>query len=111
MALVGQLGGLGGGPGQFYAPENVAFGDDGRVHVVDTGNDRVQVFTPALTYDCEFGSTGTGANNFDVPTDAAFDALGRLVIPDYANNRIRIWGYPPVPTVATTWGALKQIYR
>jgi DNA-binding beta-propeller fold protein YncE len=99
------------GNGDFYGPEAVTFDRRGNVFVVDTGNDRIQLFDPSLNFVCSFGSTGTGDANLDVPTDLEVDAFGQIVIADYANNRIRVWGLQPTPVARSTWGSLKLRYR
>ncbi len=45
--FLGQFGSAGSGPGQFNRVEDLAVGPDGRIYVVDKGNNRVQVFGAA----------------------------------------------------------------
>lgn len=42
--LIRSWGEVGIGPGQFHLPHGIAIGPDGRVHVCDRENDRIQVF-------------------------------------------------------------------
>lgn len=44
-------------PGEFRAPTQVAVDGSGRIFVADTGNDRVQIFTPLGELELVFGST------------------------------------------------------
>jgi len=44
--LLARAGSPGTGEGQFDSPEGIAIDDEGNVYVVDTANDRVQVFSP-----------------------------------------------------------------
>jgi len=49
-AYLGSWGGSGSGAGQFSAPYGVAIGPDGRAYVLDSGNERVEMFTAAGDY-------------------------------------------------------------
>ncbi|MCB9008620.1 MAG: hypothetical protein H6656_14830 [Ardenticatenaceae bacterium] len=51
---------------QFFAPRNVAVSADGRIYVLDSGNQRVQVFDPAGQLINSFGSPGTGDGQFNI---------------------------------------------
>ncbi len=44
--LLFSFGEVGIGPGQFHLPHGIAIGPDGRVHVCDRENDRIQIFDP-----------------------------------------------------------------
>ena len=57
-ALAFEFGSYGSGPGHLMAPRNVAYGPGGLMAVADTGNHRVQVFSPDGTYAFAFGSRG-----------------------------------------------------
>lgn len=61
----GRFGAAGNGPGQFAAPEDVATegsGNDLRIYVADTGNNRVQRFNRAGVHESTFdGTAGGGA--------------------------------------------------
>lgn len=46
LRFLTSLGGPGSEPGQFLEPRDVAVGPDGRVYVAESGNRRVQVFSP-----------------------------------------------------------------
>jgi sugar lactone lactonase YvrE len=85
-------GGRGSGPGQFTfvthtagvrgvtAP--VAVGTDGRVYVADSGNERVEVFSPTGRFIREFGSPGSGMGQFLFPSFIAVDAHGNVFVAD-----------------------------
>jgi DNA-binding beta-propeller fold protein YncE len=48
--LLFSFGEVGVGPGQFHLPHGIAIGPDGRVHVCDRENDRIQIFDEAGRY-------------------------------------------------------------
>jgi DNA-binding beta-propeller fold protein YncE len=83
----------GSGPGQFRfttleptTPADIhgkiAVGPDGKVYVSDSGNARVQVFTPQGRFIRQFGSFGSGKGQFLQPFDLAVDAAGNVYIAD-----------------------------
>jgi tripartite motif-containing protein 71 len=86
------------GPGEFkFIPgdptvptdvqASIAVGPDGSVYVSDSGNARVQVFTPEGQYIRQFGSYGSGKGQFLRPFDLAVDNAGNVyVVDDQAEN-------------------------
>jgi DNA-binding beta-propeller fold protein YncE len=83
----------GSGPGQFrfitFEPTTpadingkIAVGPDGKVYVSDSGNARVQVFTPQGRFIRQFGSFGSGQGQFLHPFDLAVDEAGNVYIAD-----------------------------
>jgi sugar lactone lactonase YvrE len=83
----------GSGPGQFrFAPFDpstpadvqgkIAVGKDGSVYVSDSGNGRVQVFTPQGRFVRQFGSYGSGQGQFLSPSDLAVDGAGNIYVTD-----------------------------
>jgi len=86
-------GGPGQGPGQFrfVAPDStdptsvsgkVAVGADSKVYVSDSGNGRVQVFTPQGSFIRQFGSFGIGKGQFLAPFDLVADNKGYVYVTD-----------------------------
>lgn len=53
------FGGFGIGRGSFDGPRDVAFGSDGRMFVLDDGNNRIQMFDAKDNYILEWGSEGS----------------------------------------------------
>ena len=56
--------------GLFYGPRGLAF-HDGELYVTDTGNERVQVFTPDGTFVRMFGTIGSDLGNLLEPVGIA----------------------------------------
>ena len=83
----------GSGPGEFRfippdpsdptdAEGKIAVGPDGKVYVSDSGNGRVQVFTPQGRFVRQFGSFGSGKGQFLRPSDLAADNAGNVYVAD-----------------------------
>src|SRR5260370_13406517 len=83
----------GSGPGEFrFAPFDpstptdvegkIAVGPDGSVYVSDSGNGRVQVFTPQGRFVRQFGSFGSGKGQFLRPSDLAVDGADNVYVED-----------------------------
>ena len=60
----------------------IAVGPDGKVYVSDSGNARVQVFTPDGRFIRQFGSFGSGKGQFEQPYHLAVDATGDVYVAD-----------------------------
>jgi DNA-binding beta-propeller fold protein YncE len=82
----------GSGPGDFaftHGPTGpahyvgkIAVGPDGNVYVSDSGNARVQVFTPDGRFIRQFGSFGSGKGQFLRPFDLVVDGAGNVYVAD-----------------------------
>jgi hypothetical protein len=60
----------------------IAAGPDGTVYVSDSGNARVQVFTPQGRFIRQFGSYGSGKGQFLHPFDLVVDGAGNVYVAD-----------------------------
>src|SRR5215469_12806479 len=58
----------------------ITFGPGGMVYVSDSGNARVQVFTPGGRFVRQFGSYGTGKGQFLHPFDLVVDGAGNVYV-------------------------------
>jgi DNA-binding beta-propeller fold protein YncE len=83
--------GSGRGEFRFIAPDpnastetegKIAVGPDGQVYVSDSGNGRVQVFTPQGRFIRQFGSYGSGKGQFLRPADLMADSAGNVYVAD-----------------------------
>ena len=75
--FIGTFGEKGSGIGQFNCPRDIKISPDGRVYVVDTFNDRVQVFNPdwTISHVIDSSSVPDGVR-FYRPMAIAFDLSG-----------------------------------
>ena len=86
----------------FDNPMGAAFGNDGRVYVADTGNNRIVIFDHNGRYLSQFGRLGVAkpANDgtfswapglFNYPTDVATDPDGNVYVADFNNDQIQVF--------------------
>lgn len=73
-------------PGRFRRPMGIGADSRGHIFVADTGNDRVQEFTP----DGRFVRV-IGQGELDQPMKVAFDRQDRLYVADSGSNRVVIY--------------------
>jgi DNA-binding beta-propeller fold protein YncE len=69
-------------PGVPGMASGIAVGPDGRVYVADSGNARVQVFTPQGRFLRQFGSFGSGKEQFQQPVGLVVDGDGNAYVVD-----------------------------
>ena len=70
---------------RFDEPTGIAIDGSGRLYVVDTKNNRVQVFTNEGTF---LGRLGTKLNE---PSGIAIDDSGAVYVADTENDRIQVF--------------------
>uniref|UniRef100_A0A1X7UZ81 B box-type domain-containing protein n=1 Tax=Amphimedon queenslandica TaxID=400682 RepID=A0A1X7UZ81_AMPQE len=88
--LISLVGEKGSGPLQFSTPSGIAISPiTGQVYVADSGNHRVQVLNPDLTFSHSFGSIGLANGQFQYPRDIAIDSQGLVYVADRDNDRIQ----------------------
>ena len=76
--------------GELFYPTNLALGPNGNIYVSETGNFRVQEFTPQGDFVKTFGKVGTGLGQFARPKGIAVDKKGRLYVVDAAFENVQI---------------------
>jgi uncharacterized protein (TIGR03663 family) len=80
-----------GAVGMFWGPRDIAIGQDNLIYVTDTGNKRIQAFTPDGEYVAQWGGKGTLEGNFDEPVGIAVGTDGRIFVTDTWNQRIQVF--------------------
>ncbi|MBI5449748.1 MAG: SMP-30/gluconolactonase/LRE family protein [Gammaproteobacteria bacterium] len=89
--LLRTLGRRGSGPGEFNLPLQIAVSADGLLHIVDSGNFRVQVIDDHGTPLASFGTVGRMPGQFARPKGIAIDAQGNSYIVDTAFGNVQIF--------------------
>lgn len=74
----------------FDMPTDVAIAADGSFYVADGyGNSRIIKFSPAGTYQMEWGRPGIGEGEFNIPHSIDVDVNGNVYVADRENKRIQ----------------------
>lgn len=76
--------------GLFFGPRAIAVTGD-EIYVVDTGNERVQVFTPDGTFVRAWGGKGDGPTQFSEPVGIVIGPDNRVYVADSGNARISVF--------------------
>lgn len=90
VSLIG-WGQLGSEPGQLNAPKGLAVDAQGNLHVVDSLNHRVQVFSAEGELLGSWGKQGSGPGEFQEPWGIAVGTDGRVYVADTWNHRIQVF--------------------
>jgi len=92
---------LGSGDGEFSSPFGVAVAADGTVYVVDSGNVRIQYFSPTGVFQGKWGGTlGSGDGEFSNPFGVGVAEFGAVYVTEYGNCRIQKFAFPSVTPAA-----------
>lgn len=83
-------------PGFFFGPRDIAVADD-EIYVVDTGNERVQVFGLDGTFKRAFGGFGSEPGQLIEPVGIALGQDGRVYVADSGNGRIAVFAADGTP--------------
>jgi len=78
-------------------PTDVAVGPDGRVYVVDSGNQRIAMFDRSGRFIKTFGRGGRGAGELLNPVGIAVGPDGRVHVADRDNRRIQTFSADGAP--------------
>ena len=74
----------------FNLPEDLAVDKAGNIYVLDSGNHRIQKFSPVLKYLATFGRRGQGPAEFNYPQRLDIDSEGNIYVLDRYQARIQI---------------------
>lgn len=74
----------------FYMPSDIAFDSQGNVYVLDSGNHRIQKFSPEGKYLATIGNRGQGPAEFQYPISIDIDPKESICVSDQGNQRIQI---------------------
>jgi len=85
------IGSAGSADGQFVYPTNLALGPDGNLYVSDTGNFRVEVFSPEGRFIRKLGEIGTSLGKFARPKGISVDRDGRIYVVDAAFQNVQVF--------------------
>ena len=72
-------------------PGGMAADASGNLYVVDSKENRVQVYDFSGSYIFSWGSGGDNSGEFNNPTDIAIDMNGRIFIADTGNKRVQVF--------------------
>jgi sugar lactone lactonase YvrE len=86
--------------GRFFGPRDVAVSDDA-VYVVDTGNERVQLFTRDGAFIDAWGGYGSAPDQLIEPVGIALGPDGNVYVADSGNARISI--FTPTGDAVAQW--------
>ena len=74
----------------FYMPAGMALDSRGNLYILDTGNHRVQKFSPEGRYLASFGRQGQGPGDFSYPDSIDIDGEDMVWVSDPNNQRIQV---------------------
>ena len=70
-------------------PAGIVCEDNGNMIVVDSGNNRLQVFTPDGKFVGKCGKAGSGEGEFNQPWGITLDKDGNIYVADWKNHRVQ----------------------
>jgi uncharacterized protein (TIGR03663 family) len=76
-------------PGVFWGPRDIVLDSQGNVYVADTGNKRIQKFTPDGEFIAQWGGAGVIPGRFEEPTSIALAPDGSIYVADTWNRRVQ----------------------
>ena len=75
----------------FNSPSDMGVDDAGNIYILDSGNQRIQVFGPEGRYVRTIGRKGQGPGEFSSPNSIDIDGEGRLYVLDDRQKRIQVF--------------------
>ncbi len=76
-------------PGTFWGPRDIAIDPTGNLYIADTGNKRIQKFSPDGQFLKAFGGGGIIPGSFEEPVGLDVDQQGNIYVADTWNRRIQ----------------------
>ena len=90
--IVGEAGGCGNDDQHLCGPRDVTLGVAGKVYVVDSWNNRVQIYNPDGSYFATLGTGyGSGDSEFNDPQGLAIAPNGDIYVADTNNQRVQVF--------------------
>ncbi len=74
----------------FFMPTDIAFDSQGNIYILDSGNHRIQKFSPDGKFLTTIGQQGQGPGEFQYPQSLSIDSEGYLYISDMGNRKIHV---------------------
>jgi DNA-binding beta-propeller fold protein YncE len=81
-------GGHGNGKGQFDSPRGIAIDAAGNIFVADTGNGRIEKFSPDGVFISSIATTGRGIGRPGEPNGITIDPAGNIYVAEARNHRV-----------------------
>ena len=82
-------GGKGIGQGKFDSPTGIAVDGHGNILVADTGNDRIEKFSPSGAFLSVIGTKGSGHGQLVQPNGIAIDRSENIYVAEVGNQRVQ----------------------
>lgn len=73
----------------FNSPSDIAMDPSGNIYILDSGNQRIQKFSPEGKYLATLGRKGQGPGEFTSPSSLDIDAKGYLYVLDSDQGRLQ----------------------
>jgi len=74
----------------FNSPSDIAMDSSGNIYILDSGNQRIQKFTPEGKYLATIGRKGQGPGEFNYPSSLDIDGQGNLYVLDPFVKKIQV---------------------
>jgi DNA-binding beta-propeller fold protein YncE len=94
-------GGRGTGEAEFDSPTGIAVDVNGNIFVADSGNGRIEKFSPTGAFLGIIGTKGSGHAQLGLPNGIAIDRAGNMYVADASNHRVQ--KLAPDGTFITDW--------
>ncbi|MGB2908589.1 MAG: NHL repeat-containing protein [Candidatus Aminicenantaceae bacterium] len=94
----------------FYLPLDMALDSDGNLYVLDTGNHRIQKFSPDGVYLATLGRQGQGPGEFNFPGSLDIDDKGGLIVVSPYGQKMQFMDTSGVETGSLTFQEFASEY-